>query len=462
MRSALLAVLLGLVAVVPSAAYGIGGAEHRGAGVPPPNPVDQAPTWSADGKRVVFSSWRLGKNLGVALASVSADGSDERVLARGWPVALSPDGQWVVVSGYVGRVDGTETRPLPRPGTPVWSPDSRRIALSYDGLWVVDRDGGGLAQLAPNGASAPTWSPDGKWIAYEFRRDSGPTGDADLMVVNSSGGVPRPLAEAPGHQVHPRWSPDGTLIAFLTLGATIHVVRPDGSELRGFSNTISDPPASTIAWMPDARRLVFASQGIVLLDVSSGRVDRVNPVGESPSPSPDGSRIAFTAPTCGIQVGVHVVGLDGRGLRRLTNDCRLVGTSGPDELRGAWWHHDVRGLGGDDRLYGGTWNLGQVQSLYGGAGDDLLIGSGADRLDGGPGDDDLRGHSGEDRLVGGPGRDYLFGGRGRDRFFARDGERDVVVCGRTASASGPDRVWADRLDFVSRDCEIVYRLRRKA
>jgi Ca2+-binding RTX toxin-like protein len=119
-------------------------------------------------------------------------------------------------------------------------------------------------------------------------------------------------------------------------------------------------------------------------------------------------------------VGIHVVGLDGRGLRRLTNDCRLVGTNGPDELRGAWWHDVVRGLGGDD----------------------------------------LRGHKGEDTLVGGPGRDYLFGGRGRDRFSVRDGERDVVVCGRTAAAPGPDKVWADRLDVVSSDCELVYRTRR--
>jgi dipeptidyl aminopeptidase/acylaminoacyl peptidase len=446
---------------LPGAAYGIGGAEHRSAGLPPPNPVDYAPSWSADGKRVVFSSWRLGEYAGAGLASVSVDGSDERVIVRGWPVALSPDGQWFVSGMTAGRVDGMETRPLPRPGTPVWSPDSRRIALSYDGLWVVDRDGGGLAQLAPNDASAPSWSPDGEWIAY-VRRGSDPSGETDLMIVNSSGGVPRALVEAPGHQAEPRWSPDGALIAFLSGSPrAIHVVRPDGSELRGFSNATSDPPESSFAWMPDSRRLVFASKGVVLLDVSSGRVDRVNRSGQSPSPSPDGSRIAFSAPTCGTQVGIHVVGVDGRGLRRLTNDCRLVGTSGPDELRGGWWHDVVRGLGGDDRLYGRTWNLAQVQSLYGGAGDDLLVGSGKDRLDGGPGDDELWGHSGEDRLVGGPGRDYLSGGRGRDRFFVRDGERDIVSCGSTAATTGPDRVWADRVDYVSRDCELVYRPGRR-
>ena len=86
--------------------------------------------------------------------------------------------------------------------------------------------------------------------------------------------------------------------------------------------------------------------------------------------------------------------------------------------------------------------------------------AGTDWLYGGPGDDNLRGHKGEDRLVGGPGRDYLFGGRGRDRFYARDGERDVVVCGRTSGGPTTDRVWADRFDFVSRDCERVFRSKR--
>jgi hypothetical protein len=457
MRRALVAVVFGLLVALPGAAHGDEGAEQRGVGLPPPNPLDQLPAWSADGERVVFRSWRLGEYRGAALARVAVDGSDERVIAIGWPVALSPDGEWMVVGGAAGRIDGTETRPLGRYGTPAWSPDSHRIALSFDGLWVVDRDGGGLAQLAPNGASAPTWSPDGEWIAYELRRPGDPPGDADLMVVNSSGGAPRPLVVAPGQQFHPRWSPDGTLIAYLAQGDTVHVVRPDGSGLRSFS--MGDPPGS-LAWMPDSRRLVLGSKGVVLLDVSTGGVVRVTRVGHEPSPSPDGSRIAFAAPTCGIQVGIHVVGLDGRGLRRLTNDCRLVGTNGPDELRGAWWHDVVRGLGGDDRLHGGTWNLADRQSLYGGPGDDVLIGAGADRLEGGPGDDDLRGHKGEDTLVGGPGRDYLFGGRGRDRFSVRDGERDVVVCGRTAAAPGPDKVWADRLDVVSSDCELVYRTRR--
>jgi Ca2+-binding RTX toxin-like protein len=92
---------------------------------------------------------------------------------------------------------------------------------------------------------------------------------------------------------------------------------------------------------------------------------------------------------------------------------RLVGTARRDTLRG---------LGGPD-------------TILGLAGDDLL--------DGG---------SGNDTLVGGSGRDVLLGRSGNDVLSVRDGRRDRVACG-----AGRDRVIADRLDVVARDCERVAR-----
>lgn len=65
------------------------------------------------------------------------------------------------------------------------------------------------------------------------------------------------------------------------------------------------------------------------------------------------------------------------------------------------------------------------------------------------------------RLVGTPRADLLrgdgrpeviVGGRGPDRIVARDGTQDAVRCGR-----GRDRVWADLLDRVARNCERVKR-----
>jgi Ca2+-binding RTX toxin-like protein len=77
-----------------------------------------------------------------------------------------------------------------------------------------------------------------------------------------------------------------------------------------------------------------------------------------------------------------------------------------------------------------------------GRGDDHASGGpGNDTLVGGPGNDTLTGGPGDDRLVGGPGVDSLDGGAGDDTIDARDGRREVVVCG-----PGRDTARVDRRD----------------
>jgi RTX calcium-binding nonapeptide repeat (4 copies)/Calx-beta domain len=65
--------------------------------------------------------------------------------------------------------------------------------------------------------------------------------------------------------------------------------------------------------------------------------------------------------------------------------------------------------------------------LFGGKGDDMLIGSTADDfIFGGPGDDTLRGGDGNDMLVGGEDCDKLYGEGGRDELFGGPGA-DLLV-----------------------------------
>jgi serralysin len=80
-------------------------------------------------------------------------------------------------------------------------------------------------------------------------------------------------------------------------------------------------------------------------------------------------------------------------------------------------------------IYGGDGNdrievssmFSEGAKLYGGAGDDVLIGSaGADTLNGGTGDDHLTGGGGNDLLVGGDGIDQLSGGDGDDTYVITD------------------------------------------
>lgn len=98
----------------------------------------------------------------------------------------------------------------------------------------------------------------------------------------------------------------------------------------------------------------------------------------------------------------------GSGLLRMRlGDCAgqratIIGTNGPDVLRGTPAADVILGLGGRDTLVG----FKGADRACGGAGRDALLG--------GPGADRLLGGAGRDRLIGGPGKDRLKGGPGRD------------------------------------------------
>jgi RTX calcium-binding nonapeptide repeat (4 copies) len=116
--------------------------------------------------------------------------------------------------------------------------------------------------------------------------------------------------------------------------------------------------------------------------------------------------------------------------------CTIVGSAGPDVLRGTSRRDVICGLGGDDRLFG----LGGNDTIAGG--------DGADRIEGGRGDDRLFGGSGFDDVIGGDGHDHIDGGSGDDLLIARDGVRDTVVGGPGHDEGILDR--ADRVTSVER------------
>lgn len=123
---------------------------------------------------------------------------------------------------------------------------------------------------------------------------------------------------------------------------------------------------------------------------------------------------------------------------------RMFGRSGGDRMNGGSGADVMRGLNDGDRLFGGAGE----DRMSGNASDDRLRGGvGDDRVFGRTGDDGVSGNAGNDLVDGGTGRDRLFGRSGADRIDARDGQRDVVLCG-----SGFDRAAVDAIDVV-RGCE---------
>ena len=148
----------------------------------------------------------------------------------------------------------------------------------------------------------------------------------------------------------------------------------------------------------------------------------------------------------------HVSGskIEGRG----GNDD-ITGTDGVDIIYGDFegvaeavgdGNDYIRGLGGDDEIYGGS----QGDYIFGGDGDDTIdAGNGYDYVEGGDGDDTIIGGNGEDVIDGGDGDDTINAGNGRDRVFGGDGD-DYIQGGNHDDAddiiygeAGDDEIYVD-------------------
>jgi Tol biopolymer transport system component/DNA-binding winged helix-turn-helix (wHTH) protein len=192
-------------------------------------------TWTPDGREIVFSSSRGG--LG-ALWRVSASGGTPQPVAGvgviAWSPSISRKGnqlvyQHMAFKDSLFRLDlKDEIHPQGPPvflrsekgfnWRPQFSPDGKRFvfesnAFGYPDLWACDTDGSHCGPLtALHGtAGAARWSPDGRYIAFEFR----PKDHSEIYLLEVGGGAPRLLPTLPGSDNGgPSWSRDGKSIYF--------------------------------------------------------------------------------------------------------------------------------------------------------------------------------------------------------------------------------------------------------
>ena len=200
--------------------------------------LDTNPAFSPDGESLAYSSDHTG-SFEIYRRSIAPNGRE---------IPLTTDGQ--------------------QNFDPAWSPDGKRIAyysMKRHGIFIMPALGGVARQLTEFG-SHPAWSPDGQWLAFQGVSspdlDGTPVGSSFLWIVNSQGGEPRQLThvnDPPGSHYAPSWSPDGKRVAFLnhtTVSPQVWSIAISGAELQA----ITKPGTGDKSWpiyAPDGNSIYF-------------------------------------------------------------------------------------------------------------------------------------------------------------------------------------------------------------
>ncbi|MFN5822837.1 MAG: amidohydrolase, partial [Sphingomonadales bacterium] len=260
--------------------------------------------WTPDSASLVF--WAGGKLNRLDLASGNSAVIPFRIEdSRG---VIDPPRPPVEVAP-----DSFETK-IPRGA--VVSPDGNRVVFETLGkLWVKAMAGGEPRRLT-NDADAmeayPTWSPDGKTIAYVRWTDAGL---GSIQTVGANGGASRIVTKAAGHYARPRFAPDGKTIVF-EKGSGGNLVSPIASAEPGLYR-VAIAGGEPVRFARDGEaphfgaandRIFFTTsdgKGAKLVSTDlDGEARRTHAEGEmvnAYSVSPDGSHFAFgkgSAPQC--------------------------------------------------------------------------------------------------------------------------------------------------------------------
>ncbi len=156
--------------------------------------ISSAGSWSPDGRRLAFVTFRKGNN------------------------------QLAVLNARTGRIEQRyQVQRVSGINNPAWGPEGRRIAFSGNtggltNLYVLDTETGQVRQLTDSRYAAlqPTWSPDGTQLAYVTDRGPGTNfsrltfNEMQIGLVDVESGSPRVLSLFnDARHINPQFSPDG-------------------------------------------------------------------------------------------------------------------------------------------------------------------------------------------------------------------------------------------------------------
>ncbi len=190
--------------------------------------VVNGPEISPDGKSIVFKLWTVYSDRNIIMLMDRNGGNQNNIPhAEGWDPTWSPDGKYVLFASdmdggvqlYTIRADGKELHKISNlpsiRGRSDWSADGQSI-VTYSGeawhreVYIMSADGTNARVLSPadGNSQGPSISPDGKWVAFTAYFDH-PNDDhgCEIYIMRIDGTDLRRLTNNDYCDYQPRWGP---------------------------------------------------------------------------------------------------------------------------------------------------------------------------------------------------------------------------------------------------------------
>ncbi len=314
--------------------------------------VDANPAAAPDGRSVVFTSLRDGKQR-IWLKQLPAGAEVPVTAGPDFEPRFSPDGSMIAFSRqeggkewvYRAAIVGGETRKLAEGRSPDWHPDGKQITFVRDeSIWVIQADGSAPRELHRfEGRNwslrALRWSPNGRWLAMQSTMGSLSPAGMSLLLLSRDGTqvVKIKPSFGTGDFSAVVWAGNDEILYFRSARESV-IQYLNTSPSRLIQQKVPSGEAKVLLWLPGGAGAVdFLGRGRLVADLVTSReslrqvdlgdrkwagerwLTRGSSLDRQPVFSPDGKWIAFSSNRSG-NLDIWAMSVSDGTVRRLTDD----------------------------------------------------------------------------------------------------------------------------------------------